>query len=496
MRSRAAVSTLHWVSIILLLSSLILTVLQLVRFSRLRATYPAGMIIAGIPVGGLDRQGSAERLLAVYSTPIELRYEGAIIHLNPSVIGFQLDLESMLAAADLARTQQSFWQDFWNFLWGRSTPPTSIPLRASYSEARLRTYLHDEIAIRYDQPPTPAMPAVGTVQFKPGIYGTALDIDRAVILIEKALYSPSQRIVELPLERIQPPRPSFQNLEVMLKQTIDLAGFDGVAGLYLHDLQSGQEIHFIYRQGESLPTNPDLAFTAASIIKIPIMVSVYRRLNDTPDLETIRLLEEMIEKSGNDPADWVMERVIDPTRAPLDVSDDMKALGLENTFLAGYFYAGAPLLYVYKTPANSRPDINTDPDVYNQTTPSEIGMLLEDIYLCSKTGGGNLVAVFPGEITQEECQSMITFLTRNYLGSLIEAGVPEGTRVAHKHGWISTYGIINTIGDAGIVFTPGGDFVLVIFLYHPEQLVWEPSAKLIADLTEAIYNFYNLPVQP
>lgn len=496
MRNRSAGSTLRWVSIVLLLSSLILTALQLVRFSRLRAIFPSGMTIAEIPVGGLDRQSSAERLLAVYTAPIELRYGDALIHLNPSVFGFQLDLESMLAAADLARTQQPFWQEFWNFLWGRNTPPASIPLRATYSEARLRAYLHDEIAARYDQPPTPAMPAVGTVNFTPGIYGTALDIDRAILLIENALRSPSQRVVELPLQRIQPPRPSFQNLEIMLKQIIDLAGFDGATGLYLHDLQSGQEIHFIYRQGESLPTNPDLSFTAASIIKIPIMVSVFRRLNDTPDLETIRLLEEMIEKSGNDPADWVMERVIDRTRAPLDVSDDMKALGLENTFLAGYFYPGAPLLYVYKTIANSRPDINTDPDIYNQTTPSEIGMLLEDIYVCSKTGGGNLVAVFPGEITQEECRSMITFLTQNYLGSLIEAGVPEGTRVAHKHGWVSTYGIINTIGDAGIIFTPGGDFVLVIFLHHPEQLIWDPSAKLIADLTEAIYNFYNLPPQP
>jgi hypothetical protein len=145
------------------------------------------------------------------------------------------------------------------------------------------------------------------------------------------------------------------------------------------------------------------------------------------------------------------------------------------------------------TPANSRPDVNTDPDTYNQTTLSDMGMLLSDIYQCAETGGGTLLAVFPTEITQDECQQMIDLLAQNLLGSLIAEGLPEGTRLAHKHGW--DQGIINTIGDAGIVFSPSGDYVLVIFFYHPVQLVWDPISALIADLSEAIYNYYNLSLQ-
>jgi beta-lactamase class A len=170
----------------------------------------------------------------------------------------------------------------------------------------------------------------------------------------------------------------------------------------------------------------------------------------------------------------------------------MRAAGLPNTFLAGYFYAGAPLLEVVKTPANQRTDVFTDPDPYSQTTPSDMGMLLQDIYLCAENGGGSLLAVFPGEITQEECRQMIEYLANNKIGVLIEAGVPDGTRVAHKHGWVSVNGIINTIGDAGIVYTPGGNYVLVVFLYHPQQLIWEPASKLIADLSRAVYNYYNI----
>jgi beta-lactamase class A len=355
--------------------------------------------------------------------------------------------------------------------------------------------LTDEIAERYDSPPVAAMPQIGTVNFQPGKPGTQLDVDGSVLILENALHSLHLRQVVLPIKRSSPARPAFQNLEVLLKQTIDLSGFDGLTGVYLLDLQTAQELHFAYRLGENIPVEPDVAFTASSIIKIPIMVSAFRRMGDEPDEEAFRLLGEMIIKSGNESSDWLMDRVIDSSRGPLLVTEDMQALGLKDTFLAGYFSAGSPLLKEIQTPANQRTDINTDPDPYSQTTTSDIGMLLEDIYQCSETGGGALSAVFPGEVTQDECRQMIDLLASDELGLLLQASVPDGTRVAHKHGWVSTFGIINTIGDAGIVYTPGGNYILVISVYHPEQLVWEPASRLIADLGRAVYNYYNVPTE-
>jgi beta-lactamase class A len=495
MRS-SSFSALRWFALFMILAAVAVFTMQLVRFSRLRANFPAGMEIAEVPVGGQDRATSAQRLLEVYSaTPVEIHYGDEIIHLDPTVAEFELDLESMLAAADLSRSQQPFWEEFWDYLWGRTPSPASIPLRASFSEPRLRIYLETEIAERYDQPPIPAMPNVGTINFQPGTRGTELDINRSVGLIETALRSTSRRVVELPMHRTNPPRPSINNLEILLKQTIDLTEFDGLVGLYLLDLQTGEEINFAYSQGENFTTNPDVAFTAASIIKIPIMVSVFRRLEEDPDSETDRLIEEMIQKSGNDPADWLMERVIDTFSAPLDITADMNTLGLESTFLAGQFYPGAPLLAAFQTPANQRSDINTDPDIYNQTTPTEIGMLLEDIYQCTQSGGGNLLAVFPEEFTQSECQAMVNILGGNKLGLLIEAGVPDGTPVAHKHGWVTYFGVMNTLGDAGIVYTPGGNYILAIFVHHPDQLIWDPASELVATQSEAIYNYFNQATQ-
>lgn len=492
MRSRSPFSPLRLLSLILLLVAVILTALQLVRFSRIRTNLPAGLMVAGVPVGGYSRAEAAEILIEAYSEPVELYYEGNLILLDPAVVDYQLDVESMLAVANVMRVERPFWEDFWDYLWGRTTFPSQVPLSASYSEPRLRQFLAD-IQARYDQPPQPAAPEPGTTVFRPGQPGKELDVEGSILLIEAALNSLERRQVQLPIRRIEPARPAFQNIEVLLKQTLQIANFNGLAGIYLLDLQTAQEIHFAWQNGQDVPVRPDIAFTASSTIKIPIMISAFRRIGENPDSETLKLLEDMVDRSGNEAADWLMDRVIDPNRGPLVVTEDMRLLGLENTFLAGKFTLGSPLLQLFQTPANQRTDVFTDPDPYSQTTVSDLGMLLEDIYQCAQTGGGALTAVFPGEITQAECQSMITLLLNNRLPVLLTGGLPEATPIAHKHGWVTVNGIINTIGDAGIIYSPGGTYILVVFLYHPEQLVWEPNAELISELSRAVYNFYNLP---
>jgi beta-lactamase class A len=224
------------------------------------------------------------------------------------------------------------------------------------------------------------------------------------------------------------------------------------------------------------------------------MISVFRRLGTNTDSETEKNLQLMISKSDNNATDWLMQKTIDQVFGPLKVSEDMQALGLDSTFLAGYFASGSPILKLFKTPGNQRTDVSTAPDPYNQTTPSEIGELLADVYFCARSGDGTLVAVFPEEITQEKCQTMLDYLAQDKTGALIQEGVPDGTRVAHKHGWVTDASyVIHDMSDAAIVYTPGGDYVLAVYLYHPVQLVFDPSDKLVADISRAVYHFYNLP---
>ncbi len=484
-------SILRWISLLLIFTAAVLAVFQLVSFSRVRSIFPADMRIAGVPVGGLDQNQAADRLTQAYGVPVELRYGDAIIQIKPSVVGFSLDLEGMLAAADLQRLSQPFWPAFWDYLWNRPSQSGDVPLSAAISESRLRAYLSDEVAQRYDQSPSAAMPVPGSTTFQPGQPGTVLDIDRAVTLIEDALRSPSARVVNLTFSKVNPGRPSLENLQVLLKQIIQLSGFDGLAEMYMLDLQTQDELHFAMNKGADIPG--DISFSAESTIKIPIMISIMRHVNEPMPKDITDQIELMIEQSSDDAPDLLMQQLIDKNTGPLAVTQDIDSLGLRNTFLAGYFYLGAPLLKRISTPANQRTDITTEPDTYNQTTPVDMGMLLDDIYQCAETGGGTLVAVFPGGITQDKCRTMITYLTRNKTPVLIQAGLPDTAQIAHKHGWItSSDGLIHTICDAAIVYTPGGNYIMTIYMYHPTQLLFDPANQLVAQLSNAVYNYFNL----
>ena len=108
---------LRWISILLVVAGVIFTVVQLIRFSRMRAGFAPGTYIAGIPVGGLDQQEAADRITTAYNLPIELVYEDAYMQVRPSNLGFELDITSMIAAADQQRVTLPFWSSFWNYLW-------------------------------------------------------------------------------------------------------------------------------------------------------------------------------------------------------------------------------------------------------------------------------------------------------------------------------------------------------------------------------------------
>ena len=479
---------LRWISVGLLLAGAALFFYLIFAFSRQRTRLPASLTIGGIPVGGLEQAAASERLLQAYSTPIELHYADQVILLSPAATGFRLDTESMLAAAELARTGAGFWTGFWDYLWNRPGEPQDIPLRYEVSRPQLQTALQD-IALRYDQPPVPLQPIPGSTNFGVGAPGKVLDQGRALEMAEEVLRSPANRRLNLPVVERSAAQPGLDVLQTLLEQNIDLAGFNGLTVIYLKNLQTGEVLHFGRFRNEPIQLEPDIAFTAASTIKIPIMVAYGRFFDEPLDEEAERWLTEMITLSGNDPADWLMGQ-IDSGRGPLVVTEVIRQIGLQNTFLAGYFRPGAELLQQFTTAANSRVDINTRPDIYNQTTASEIGMLLGDIYACA-SGGGTLRAVFPEEIQPAECRKMLDLLAQNKIGVLLEAGVPEGTRVAHKHGW--TESPLTWLSDVGVIYTPGGDYAIAAFMWNDSEMVWEPTSRLMADLSRAIYNYFNPP---
>jgi hypothetical protein len=267
----------------------------------------------------------------------------------------------------------------------------------------------------------------------------------------------------------------------VLRQVIEslLVDRDGlVAGVFVKDMQTGAE----------LGINADVAYDGSSVLKIAILEEVYRALDLPLAPETADLLSDtMGVTDGALEANLLLSDAVgggDGYQGVQNLIASMTHLGLVNTFLAAPYDEPASLTIA--TPANSRTDITTNPGPHAQTTPLDIGLLLEMIYQCSQ-GGGVLMAAYPGAFTAEECGQMIDRMSKNRIDSLIEAGVPAETKLAHKHGITA-----DTHADAGLVFSPGGDFVLAVFLYRPEWLPWEESAPLISDIATVAYNYFNM----
>jgi beta-lactamase class A len=480
-------------SLTFLLAAAGLAALYAVQTPGQEANLPYGTVIAGVPTGGLDIMEARERIIAAYSVPVELDYRGDRMQVEPRSLGFTPDMDDMLAQASQP-TDRTRQEQLWAVLWNEQEPEGSeIALQYKIDLGTLRAYLESEIAPRYDVPFQPPF-ATSNTSFQAGQPGWMLDIEGAVPLIEAVLPSLNRPVVTLPVVEQPAPNVTLAQLQDLLVYTINRFELSGLVTFAMTNLQTGEEMLFGLQNGN--PVDPEIAFTAASTIKVPIMLSVMKRSAEPTPEEVYNLLIRMSAMSENPPADQLMERYINEIRGPLVVTEDMRTLGLENTFLAGYFYIGAPLLDRFTTPANSRTDINLRPDVYNQTTASEMRDLMTWIYNCANHNTGPIRAAFGDDVTQAECQLILDVMAQNKTALLFEAGIPDDTRVAHKHGWVEEAdGQLRTMSDVGVVYTPGGDYAFSIFIYQPERLNFDATNNLVAQISLAIYNALNIEDQ-
>ena len=474
----------------LLFGSLIIGLRSYSRFNAQPEILPEHISLSGIPLGSLSRQQAEERISLAFSLPVELVYHGARLQFTPAELGFTLDMPKILAQLPDSTRPIPFKTWFWG-----SQPAmeeSQLELHYNLNDAQLQSLINETFTQRYDQPATAPQPIIYSTNVKPGQSGFQLtSLAQTVEQVRNALLSPTDRIVNLNVDQT-PALPLLQyNLEVMLRQILKQEGFSGLAEIYLRDLQSDQTMHFAIQNQRDVPV--DVAYSAASTIKIPIMVSTMRRLEEPLPNQASNWMRQMIADSLNPPADGLMKAYMDNNLGPLMVTADLRELGYVNSFLAGYFEPGSPLLERIETPANQRRDIYLDPDSYNQTVPSETGDLLTRLYHCSQVAEE---ALFDGQVTQQECSLMLEYLKQNRILALLEAGLPPETPIAHKHGWTNEIdGLIHTMSDASVIYTPGGDYVLVIFAYTENQFLYDNANRLFARLSQSIYNAYNIEDQ-
>jgi len=464
-----------WLIIIVAIAMLFLA-WQYFSFLLVGRTLPAEMTMAGLSVEGMTPEQAFNALEVAFATPVEVTYQGQLLSLTPDSVELRYDAEQTAANLDTALSTRAGLDGFIAHVLRHPPDPTAVPVAVSYSEERLNGFLA-RVARQYDRPSQGPVPLPASLTFRPGQPGYALDVEASRVRLAAALVSATNRRADLVVRIEEAPPQDMDVLNQLLQSLLD--NHPGlIAGIFIKDLQTGDELEI----------NADVAYAGLSVLKITILEETYRALELPLDPERADWLSDTMGiASSNFKANLLLRDVIgagDSYRGVENLTASMRYLGLINTFMAApYDEENSPLTIV--TPANSRTDITTQPDPYMQTTPLDIGLLLEMIYQCSH-GGGALMVAYPGDLTADECTQMIEWMSTNRTDSLTEAGVPAGTRVAHKHGFTG-----DTHADAALVFSPGGDFVLVAFLYRPRWLEWEESAPLIADIATATYNYFN-----
>jgi beta-lactamase class A len=419
-----------------------------------------------------------EQRLAPLLRPLEIRAGRATLSLRPDDIGLQIDYDTMLGAALSAGAGEK------------------IPLSLTYDRFRLRALVEDLA------PDSGAPPKLTVITSSEPISrsfalagGQTLDVDAAVKVIDERLWQLSApRRITLPLAVADDVRPTPAQLQEQLRA---LAGeWKGVAGVYVYDIASGQEVASV---------NQNTVFHAASTIKIAIMLNAYAHLDQfTPRQE--RALRKMIVESDNIEANLLLAASVGGvgTEEAIVGAEQMSAmladLGLEHTYQ--YVpYEASDYIRINKLKVKSGPRDPVGEAPYTETgrwlraTPAEMAQVYIWIEQCSR-GEGTLAEAYPETLTPARCEEMIARLEQNADTKRMVAGLPSGTRVAHKSGWIP-----DMQADVGMVRSPGGDYIVAIYLYRPLGGNGVPvpdrvMMSAIAGFSRLVYTYYNPVVAP
>jgi beta-lactamase class A len=481
-------------SLLLLVGAGAVFTYELMRFTQRADQIAADVTVAGVQVGGLAPPQAITRWEQAYAQPVVLYYADSPILLDPASVGFRTNSDTMVAAARSAIEKEAdYWSRFVTYLTGQQSQQTvNVPLDADYQQNLLEQFLND-VAARYDRPPGTPSYDVNTLTFRPGAQGYILDVEKALPLVDAALHDPIHRTVVLPVSDSDASKPNIDTLREMVVAYLDAQGFiyDGqttVASVFIMDLETGEEVNLL----------GDVAFSAASTVKVSILIDYFRHLLFEPTQDEAWLMANSLLCSNNASSNLLMqitgERVTgvseDLFAGIADVTATAQELGARNSYISAPLVIGTAgqefgSIAVPQTSPNAF--YNTDADTYNQTTTEDLGTEFAMIYDCAQSGSG-LMAAFPEEYTQQECRQMLELMSANDLQRLLQGGIPPGTRISHKNGWID-----NEHGDAGIVYPPNGhNYVIAVFVWEDVDFMsYEKAWPLIEGVSRAAWNYFS-----
>ncbi len=255
----------------------------------------------------------------------------------------------------------------------------------------------------------------------------------------------------------------------------EIKGFEGEVGIYVKHLTSGQEVAI----------QADSVFPTASIVKIPILVGIFDKLEKGQlKFRQPLLYRDSIRYGGS----GIMQFFKDSTMTDLSTSVALMLSYSDNTSslwnqdLAGGGTGINSLMdslgYVH-TRVNSRtPGREKIWEQYGwgQTTPREIA--------------GMLVAISKGKvISAAASEQMYRLLSNTYYTDYALSQIPPGINVASKQGMVN-----GSRSEVFLVNSPSGDYVCAIFTRNNADESWEYDNNawvLARSISSLLWNYFN-----
>ncbi len=242
--------------------------------------------------------------------------------------------------------------------------------------------------------------------------------------------------------------------------------YPGIAGVYVRDLDGD------YGYG----VRPDEEFFSASIIKVPVMVAVYRKV-ERGELSFSQQVE-IKEEDWAAGAGWLQwekagtkQTVGDLLLLMMTQSDNVATNALVR-IVGGSDHVnevarslGAEHTLLYQKVSSERGAV---PALDNRTTPRDMAAMLQEIA--------------EGEAASaKSCGYMIDLMHTNELDWWLDAGLPTGVDAANKAGWL-----YKVYGDVGIVEEGDRRYAVAILTKHGSATVTDGQI-LIEELSRTAW---------
>jgi beta-lactamase class A len=251
------------------------------------------------------------------------------------------------------------------------------------------------------------------------------------------------------------------------------------AGVYFHDLD----------RGDSLLVAAHTRFHAASTMKVPVMIQLYRdrdagRLSLDDSIPVTNVFRSIVDSSTyeltkTDDSDSTLYLRVGGKAAIRELVELMETVSsnLATNLLIGRVGAPRANATAHALGADSILVLRGVEDgkayragLSNTTTARDLGVLL--------------AAIAEGRAASPTaCQEMLGILGRQQFNEGIPAGLPADTRVYHKTGWIG--GVV--YHDAAIVERPGGRRYVLVVLTGGIQKD-DDAYRLVSDVSRLVYD--------